>query len=72
MKALLLIITAITIFMGMFLLFSIIGLLWIPSYQKIISSPEWFIMYCIFIGWWVTAIPIMEIEEVYSKKTIIK
>jgi len=60
MKSLLLILIYIGTFIGMFLLLSLIGLLWIDSYSLIIRDGNWFMMYTLFLGWWLAAFPCIE------------
>ena len=43
-----------------FLTMSLIGLLWADSYRQIISNPNWFMMYSLFIGWWLSILPARE------------
>jgi hypothetical protein len=41
-------------FMGLFFLLSLIGLLWVPTYKEIISNLDWFSIYSLLIGWWIS------------------
>lgn len=52
------------VFMGYFFLLSTIGLLWIESYKEIISCQDWFYLYSMLIGWWVSWLAV----EGFSKK----
>jgi len=63
MKSLLIILCYTGVFMGMFFLLSTIGLLWIDSYHAIISDPNWFMMYFLFFGWWMAALPTKELYD---------
>ena len=60
MKSLLLILIYIGTFIGMFLLISLIGLLWIDSYTDVIRDGDWFMMYTLSFGWWLAAFPCRE------------
>ena len=68
MKSLLLMIAFTAIFMGAFFIMSAIGLLWCDNYHDIVGNPNWFMMYTLFFGWWIAAIPTHELyEEVYNE-----
>lgn len=47
-------------FMLVFFTLSLIGLLWTSSYSTIISDDEWFAVYAVFIGSWVSVFPARE------------
>jgi len=66
MKTLLAILFFLGVFMGMFFLLSLIGLLWVDSYKTIISDNGWFMAYTLFIGWWIAMIPTIEITTKYK------
>jgi hypothetical protein len=59
MKTITLILIYIGTFMFFFFLLSLVGLLWINTYWECISSVEWFVIYTIFIGWWIS-IPVTQ------------
>jgi hypothetical protein len=60
MKSLILIVIYIGTFIGLFLLFSFIGLLWNDSYRSIIGDGNWFFLYSVVFGWWLSAFPARE------------
>jgi H+/Cl- antiporter ClcA len=60
MKSLIAILIYLGTFMGMFLVMSLIGLLWMDSYHSIISDNPWFVLYTIFFGWWLAMLPTRE------------
>lgn len=66
MKTLLAILFFLGVFMGMFFLLSLIGLLWVDSYKTIISDNGWFMAYTLFLGWWIAMIPTIEITNKYK------
>lgn len=63
MKSLFIIFIYLATFVILFLLMSLIGLLWDDSYRDIISDRNWFMTYCLFFGWWV---PIFPSREYYT------
>lgn len=42
-----------------FLILSLFGTLWY-SYQDVIQSRDWFIVYTMFLGWWMSIFPARE------------
>jgi hypothetical protein len=58
--------TFIASFMGLFFILSLIGLLWVPTYQEIISNGEWFIGYFMLIGWWVSLLITDEFHDIFN------
>lgn len=60
MKSLILFFIYISTLMIGFLTISLIGLLWADNYYNVISNPNWFIAYSLFIGWWLAAFPARE------------
>jgi hypothetical protein len=53
MRILIIALKSLLIFMGTFFILSLIGMLWQP-YTKVISNPDWFVIYSLCIGWWFT------------------
>jgi hypothetical protein len=66
MKVILLVLSWIAVFMVLFFILSLIGLLWIESYKEITSSVNWFIAYTVFIGIWVASAAVVEIAEEFG------
>jgi uncharacterized membrane protein len=60
MKSLNLILIYIVSFMVLFFVFSAIGLLWEHSYAAIISNENWFIVYGMALGSWLSIFPAVE------------
>ena len=60
MKSLILIVIYVGTFIGLFLLFSLIGLLWNDSYSSIIRDGNWFFLYSVVFGWWLAIFPARE------------
>jgi hypothetical protein len=60
MKSLIILFIYTATFMGVFFLFSLIGLLWNDSYYDIVSDGTWFMMYSMFFGWWIAMFPTRE------------
>jgi hypothetical protein len=60
MKSLLLFFIYVGTWMLGFLTLSLFGLLWADSYHNIISSPNWFMMYSLLVGWWLSILPARE------------
>jgi hypothetical protein len=60
MKSLIAILIYAGAFMGMFFMFSLIGLLWNDNYYSIISDHTWFMLYTLFFGWWLAMFPTRE------------
>jgi hypothetical protein len=60
MKSLIAILLYTGVFMGMFLLLSLIGFMWGSTYTEVLADHSWFFVYAIFIGWWVSLIPLRE------------
>ena len=50
------------IFMGYYFILSSIVLLFGYRYIETISNLDWFVIYSLFIGWWLTWITIFEID----------
>jgi hypothetical protein len=71
MKSLFLIVIYLGTFIGLFLLFSLIGLLWSDSYRAIIGDGNWFFLYSVIFGWWLSSFPAREYymhnEEYFDK-----
>ena len=63
MKALALILIYVAVFMGVFFILSTIGLLWVDSYHQIISNMNWFMLYTLFVGWWVSMLVVVDLDE---------
>lgn len=63
MKVLIVVLLWVAIFMMIFFILSLVGLLWITSYKQIISSVDWFIAYTVFVGIWVASFAVIEIAE---------
>ena len=51
MKAITLIIIFFASFVGLYLLFSTLGMLFDQSYHEVVSSGQWITMYSLFLGW---------------------
>lgn len=66
MKTLTMMLIYLGTFMLMFLILSCIGMLWEP-YREVISNPNWFIVYTIFLGWWLAMFPTMEYYNLHKK-----
>jgi hypothetical protein len=60
MKSLNLILIYIVSFMVLFFVFSAIGLLWEHSYAAIIGNGNWFMVYGIALGSWLSIFPAVE------------
>jgi len=60
MKSLIVFIIYVSTWMLGFLTLSLVGLLWVDSYHQIISNPNWFMMYSLLIGWWLSILPARE------------
>jgi Mlc titration factor MtfA (ptsG expression regulator) len=43
-----------------YLVLSLIGLLWYTSYREVIIDPDWFVTYSTLMGWWVAVFPARE------------
>lgn len=56
MKTLFVIVLFFITYIGLFLLFSLLGLIW-TSYYDSIMDQGWFGVYTVFLGWWLAAIP---------------
>jgi hypothetical protein len=61
MRALAIIGFFLAVFTAGFFILSLFGLLWYDTYTQIIRSPEWFMTYSVFIGWWLALIPTHEV-----------
>ena len=59
MKSIFMMLIYVGVFIGLFLLLSLIGLFW-GSYLDALSNNIWFISYFICIGWWFPVFPCME------------
>lgn len=59
MKSIILISIYITSFVLFFLLISLVGILF-TSYQEIITNHNWFMLYAMFFGWWLSIFPARE------------
>lgn len=62
MKALTLILIYITTFAFLFFVFSLFGMLW-TTYYLSITNPDWFIVYSLLLGSWLSAFPCHEYYE---------
>ena len=62
MKSLILILIYLGTFMFLFFVMSLIGLLWF-SYYDCITSANWFIIYLLFFGSWMSSFPAVEYYE---------
>ena len=60
MKSIILIVIYLAAFVGLFLLMSLIGLLWNDSYRAIIGDGNWFFLYSVVFGWWLAIFPSRE------------
>ena len=63
MKTLIAILSFIFIFMGLFFLLSLIGIIWTNSYRSVLAEQGWFVFYTLFIGWWSAGLCSHEIYE---------
>ena len=55
----------------MYLIISLIGLIFTQDYMAIINQPGWFVTYSILIGWWIALFPTREYymkNEEYLKR----
>ena len=59
MKSIILISIYITSFVLFFLLISLVGILFTP-YTEIVTNHNWFMLYAIFLGWWLSIFPARE------------
>ena len=60
MKSLIALFIYVGTFMAVFFALSLVGLLWADDYYSIVATQQWFILYSIFIGWWVSLLPTRE------------
>ena len=65
MKSIILILIYVATFIGFFLTLSLIGTLW-SDYKSIISNIDWFIIYTMFIGWWISIFPTREYYKLHE------
>ena len=65
MKILAVILIYIFLFMVFFFILSLVGILWM-DYKQVISNKDWFAAYSILIGWWLAAVPTVEIYEEFD------
>ena len=74
MKTIIFILSGIIIFFGFYIIFSFIGQsLFAPDNTTIIqitANPGWFFMYTFLLGWWLTALPMMELYTNLNLKDI--
>lgn len=68
MKTLTLIAIYIASFMIIFLIVSFPGYLFVGSYKAVIYNNGWQVMYTLFIGWWLAALPAREYYLKYEKE----
>lgn len=59
MKSIILISIYITSFVLFFLLISLVGILFTP-YTEIVTNHNWFMIYAMFLGWWLSIFPARE------------
>jgi hypothetical protein len=59
MKTIILMLVYIGTFIGLFMLLSIAGILWIP-YKEVLKQEGWILIYMFFIGWWTALFPTLE------------
>jgi uncharacterized membrane protein (DUF373 family) len=58
----------ITTFITMYFVFSLVGSVFCSyNYQLVISSPDWAMMYSMFLGWWIAMIPAIETYQYLDK-----
>ncbi len=62
MKALTVILVFFFTFFGLFLTFSLAGIIW-TSYLDTIMDKGWFMCYTLFIGWWMAGLVAHEVSE---------
>ena len=60
MKSLLIIVTYIGTFIFLYLLLSLIGMIWVP-YHEVIADVDWFAIYGVFLGSWMAFFPAREV-----------
>ncbi len=48
---------------SLFFVLSLVGLLWCDTYTEIIRNPQWFFVYTLFIGVWVSIFATQEVYE---------
>lgn len=65
MKSIIFILIYVGAFIGFFLTLSLIGILW-SNYKLVISDPNWFVGYSIFIGWWISILPAREYYKLHE------
>jgi hypothetical protein len=63
MRILYLIFVFLFVFALLYFILSLFGLLFIQPYWKIISDPQWFIGYTLFVGTWAPIIVVNEEHE---------
>ncbi len=59
MKFLYLTLVFFIVFIGLFFLLSLVGLIW-ANYHTVINEPNWIGMYTILIGWWIALTVVIE------------
>lgn len=62
MKYFILFIIYIAVFVALFFILSLFGMLW-TNYNTVISDPNWFLTYTVFIGWWASLIVTIDYYE---------
>jgi hypothetical protein len=67
MKSIIAILVYAATFLGFFFLISLVGLLWFPTYKDVITSVEWFIIYTLTLGWWLSFFPLREYYMKHKK-----
>lgn len=68
MKYIIYIVAAFILFVGYYMMLSLIGLFFGNTYQECTSNMTWFILYTTLMSWWLVLVSLDPLTEYYRNK----